>query len=97
MILQETHILHEFREDFYGSQLSVCMVGYIRNEMNFSSTGISPSKCLNSLVTDMYFIEELISAIKNDIKFAEMKLSNVPLSQEQVNFFGKTQTANNNA
>lgn len=70
----ETHILHEFPEDFYGSQLSVCMVGYIRNEMNFTTT------------------EELITAIKNDIKFAEMKLSNVPLSYEQLNFFGKTQT-----
>ncbi|XP_065885156.1 riboflavin kinase-like [Dysidea avara] len=35
----ETHILHEFPDDFYGSQLSVCMVGFIRNEMNFTSKG----------------------------------------------------------
>jgi len=39
VITQETHILHEFADDFYGSILSACVVGYIRNEMNFSSTG----------------------------------------------------------
>ncbi|XP_064084869.1 riboflavin kinase-like isoform X2 [Macrobrachium nipponense] len=33
----ETHILHTFEEDFYGSQLRVVMLGYIRPEKNFSS------------------------------------------------------------
>ncbi|XP_065884450.1 putative riboflavin kinase [Dysidea avara] len=69
----ETHILHEFPDDFYGSQLSVCMVGFIRNEMNFTSK------------------EELIEAIKNDIRVAEEKLSNVSLSQREVEFFSKTE------
>lgn len=69
----ETHILHEFTEDFYGSQLSVCMVGYIRNEMDFNSK------------------EELIKAIKNDIEFAEKKLSGIKLSSDQLRFFGKAQ------
>jgi len=36
-------------------------------------------------------IEELIAAIKNDIKFAEDKLSDVSLSQEQFDFFDKTE------
>ncbi|XP_065885116.1 putative riboflavin kinase [Dysidea avara] len=69
----ETHILHEFPDDFYGSQLSVCMVGFIRDEMNFTSK------------------EELIEAIKNDIRVAEEKLSNVSLSQREVEFFSKTE------
>lgn len=50
--LQETHILHEFDEDFYGSLLRVCILGYLRPEKNFSS------------------MDELIVAIKNDVKNA---------------------------
>ncbi|CAH1251550.1 RFK [Branchiostoma lanceolatum] len=33
----EPHILHHFKEDFYGSTLSVCIVGYIRPEMSYNS------------------------------------------------------------
>ncbi|PIK52458.1 putative riboflavin kinase [Apostichopus japonicus] len=33
----ETHILHSFKEDFYGSVLSVAILGYIREERGFSS------------------------------------------------------------
>jgi len=33
----ETHILHKFDEDFYGSQLRVAILGYIRPEENYSS------------------------------------------------------------
>ena len=35
--------------------------------------------------------EELIEAIKNDIRVAEEKLSNVSLSQREVEFFSKTE------
>ena len=67
------------------------MVGYIRNEMNFTCTGnVIVLCCYGNLFYTC--IEELITAIKNDIKFAEMKLSNVPLSHDELNFFGKTQT-----
>lgn len=34
---QETHILRHFSDDFYGAQLKVCVVKYLRPEMNFSS------------------------------------------------------------
>ncbi|XP_076029358.1 riboflavin kinase isoform X2 [Oratosquilla oratoria] len=33
----ETHILHTFDQDFYGSQLRVAMLGYVRPEKNFKS------------------------------------------------------------
>ena len=33
----ETHILHEFDSDFYGSLLRIVITGYIRPELNFSS------------------------------------------------------------
>ena len=39
ILLQETHIINIFGEDFYDSQLKVCMTGYIRPEMDFSSLG----------------------------------------------------------
>ncbi|KAA0713724.1 Riboflavin kinase [Triplophysa tibetana] len=33
----ETHVIHTFKEDFYGQILSVAMVGYIRPEKGFAS------------------------------------------------------------
>lgn len=33
----ETHVIHTFKEDFYGQILSVVMVGYIRPERGFDS------------------------------------------------------------
>ncbi|KAG7481138.1 hypothetical protein MATL_G00063640 [Megalops atlanticus] len=33
----ETHVIHTFKEDFYGEILSVAMVGYIRPERGFDS------------------------------------------------------------
>lgn len=38
-LFQETHIMHVFDEDFYGSELKVAMLGYIRGEKNFKSLG----------------------------------------------------------
>ena len=32
--------MHKFPEDFYGSELSVCVGGYIRPEMKFHSLGM---------------------------------------------------------
>ncbi|XP_012676390.1 riboflavin kinase isoform X2 [Clupea harengus] len=33
----ETHVIHTFKEDFYGQTLSVVMIGYIRPEKGFDS------------------------------------------------------------
>uniref|UniRef100_A0A2K5YXC6 Riboflavin kinase n=2 Tax=Mandrillus leucophaeus TaxID=9568 RepID=A0A2K5YXC6_MANLE len=33
----ETHIMHTFKEDFYGEILNVAIVGYLRPEKNFDS------------------------------------------------------------
>ncbi|XP_048854660.1 riboflavin kinase [Brienomyrus brachyistius] len=33
----ETHVIHKFKEDFYGATLSVVLVGYIRPEKNYES------------------------------------------------------------
>lgn len=33
----ETHILHEFPEDFYGCQMRIAMTGFVRPEKNYDS------------------------------------------------------------
>lgn len=33
----ETHILHEYESDFYGQELKVVILGYLRPEKNFNS------------------------------------------------------------
>lgn len=35
--MQETHIIHKFNGDFYGSNLKICLVGFLRGEKNFNS------------------------------------------------------------
>ncbi|XP_049884991.1 putative riboflavin kinase [Pectinophora gossypiella] len=33
----ETHIMHKFSSDFYGANLKIAIVGYLRGEKNFDS------------------------------------------------------------
>ncbi|XP_053558464.1 riboflavin kinase [Bombina bombina] len=42
----ETHIIHQFKEDFYGEILSIVIVGYIRPERSFDS--------LNALIAEIH-------------------------------------------
>lgn len=34
---QETHVIHKFDADFYGSNLKIAIVGYLRGEKNFET------------------------------------------------------------
>lgn len=36
-LFQETHIMHKFESDFYGSCLKIGILGYLREEKNFDS------------------------------------------------------------
>lgn len=49
---QETHILNEFGTDFYGSELRICITGYIRPEMDFRTLG----KCAGSAFKKDHFL-----------------------------------------
>ena len=31
----EVHVLHEFKKDFYGSQMAISILGYIRPELDY--------------------------------------------------------------
>ncbi|XP_013166192.1 PREDICTED: putative riboflavin kinase isoform X1 [Papilio xuthus] len=33
----ETHVMHKFDSDFYGSNLKICVIGYLRPEKKFDS------------------------------------------------------------
>lgn len=59
----ETHILHKFESDFYGKELCIVILGYIRPEKNFGS------------------LDELITAIKNDISEADAELEKPEFAQ----------------
>lgn len=46
--LQEVHIMHEFRSDFYGHPMKVVILGYIRPELDYTSRG--SLSCLQSVI-----------------------------------------------
>lgn len=56
----ETHILHEYENDFYGQELRVIILGYLRPEKNFTS--------LNELIAA---IKNDILQAKNELEKAE--------------------------
>ncbi|XP_021920418.1 riboflavin kinase isoform X4 [Zootermopsis nevadensis] len=58
----ETHILHAFGTDFYGSQLRICIIGYVRPEMDFWT--------LDDLITT---IKNDIDTANRQLDTAEMK------------------------
>lgn len=35
----EVHIMHDFENDFYGKEMRVIVLGYIRPEYNYTSKG----------------------------------------------------------
>lgn len=45
---QEVHIMHPFRHDFYGHDMSVLVLGYIRPELDYVSRGQS-RPCLKGM------------------------------------------------
>lgn len=78
--LQEIHILKQFDEDFYGSNLKVKVVGFIRPELNFNSVGKFNCYYWNyktKVVFKFHFffhIDELVNTIHSDIEHAKQKL-----------------------
>lgn len=38
----EVHVIHEFEEDFYGAELRVLVLGYIRPEKDYDTLGLLP-------------------------------------------------------
>ncbi|XP_062925251.1 riboflavin kinase isoform X1 [Mobula hypostoma] len=92
----ETHIIHTFKEDFYGEILSIAIVGYIRPEKSFDSLDnqgerIEEKDLKNSTVKPSG-PDSLITAIYSDISEAKEKLD-LPeyQSMKDDNFFRSIQ------
>ena len=58
----ETHILYEFPDDFYGSELAICIAGYVRKEAKFGS--------LDELIAA---IRSDIQVAKEKLEFSDMQ------------------------
>ena len=50
----ETHIIHNFEKDFYGSELIVVMLGYLRPEKNYDSLDLLKGK-LHGLTFHLHY------------------------------------------
>ncbi|XP_076025571.1 riboflavin kinase isoform X1 [Genypterus blacodes] len=60
----ETHVIHTFKEDFYGEILSVVMVGYIRPERSFDSLAEALIAAINSDIEEAKLKLELPENLK---------------------------------
>ncbi|WFD28226.1 riboflavin kinase [Malassezia nana] len=60
----EVHILHEFAQDFYGREMRVCVLGYIRPERKYESLDTDKQVGLRSLARPAY------EALRNAPEFA---------------------------
>lgn len=45
LFFQEVHVIHKFREDFYGHGMTVLVLGYIRPELDYTSKGACFAVC----------------------------------------------------
>lgn len=39
-VTQEIHVMHDFQTDFYGHDMKVMVLGYIRPELDYVSRGL---------------------------------------------------------
>lgn len=57
----ETHIIHDFKKNLYGSILKVCICGYLRPEKNFESL----EKLIEAINGDIKDAETLLESEEN--------------------------------
>lgn len=66
----ETHIIHNFEKDFYGSELIVVMLGYLRPEKNYDSLDLLKGKLGSVRVS----LNDFLEAIWQDVENAKREL-----------------------
>lgn len=62
----ESHIMHEFQSDFYGSLLKTCILGYIRPEQSYDSL----DALIAAIRSDIAFADESLDKPEHS-KFLE--------------------------
>ncbi|KAK7060329.1 riboflavin kinase [Paramarasmius palmivorus] len=48
----EVHIMHEFKQDFYGNEVRAIVLGYIRPELDYTSLGDITEALIEDIETD---------------------------------------------
>lgn len=64
--IQEIHIMHKFNSDFYGCELKVLVLGYIRPELDYISRGKSNTPTTRCPNINLKGTEALIDDIEMD-------------------------------
>ncbi|CAG9864243.1 unnamed protein product [Phyllotreta striolata] len=59
----EVHIMHKFDEDFYGKELKIAILGYIRPERNFDSM----DSLIEAIRNDIKEAEEKLEEERNKV------------------------------
>lgn len=57
-IFQETHLMHKFDKDFYGSILKIALIGYLRPEKTFNSLDALIDQIKLDIQTAEQFLKE---------------------------------------
>ncbi|KAF5273101.1 hypothetical protein FQA39_LY07591 [Lamprigera yunnana] len=68
----ETHLLHNFDKDFYGEELRVCILGYIRGEKDFNSVG----ELVEAIQLDVEISKEKLDLDDVNVTYRNYKLPN---------------------
>lgn len=72
------HIIHEFPEDFYGIEIRVIVLGYVRPEQNYPSLGKwtwwdnGNQASIDNVIR--LFLDALITDIRTDVEVAKKSL-----------------------
>ncbi|KAJ3372346.1 riboflavin kinase [Kappamyces sp. JEL0680] len=78
-MVMEVHIIHQFDSDFYGQELRVAVLGWIRPELNYTTLGKAAA---------LIGPEALIEDINTDIKVAHESLKRPGYQQyKDMDFF----------
>ena len=72
----EPHLLHEFKEDFYGAKLKFVICGYLRPEMDFPSLEALIDAIKNDIAQSDAWLDQPDAKVRSLISVARFPLSN---------------------
>ncbi|XP_046856954.1 putative riboflavin kinase [Xenia sp. Carnegie-2017] len=74
----ETHILQTFPEDFYGKELRICIVGYIRQERSYPSL----ESLIDAIRNDISVAKEELDKPENQLYYSNPFLTDKSLARK---------------
>lgn len=93
------HIIHEYANDFYGQELRIAILGYIRPELNYTGIGRMGSEMSRAFPSFLPFfthvthpiarlcssliLDDLVEDIRTDIRVAQRSLNREPYLEQR--------------